>query len=159
MKSHFWTTRISGLVWLLLVVLSLAIEGRAAAGDMKFDARLIWGTDEANPKDKELKAVDSKLVERLKGVFKWKHYFEVNRKDILLSKDGRTKTKMSPKCELELALLGENKVEVTLIGEGKPVIRKKQGITPGELVVLAGDSKDDTAWFVILVPAKPSEAP
>jgi hypothetical protein len=30
------------------------------------------------------------------------------------------------------------------------VVKKRQGLTPGELLVLAGDDKDDTAWFVVI---------
>ena len=37
-----------------------------------------------------------------------------------------------------------------LYGQGKMVVRKTQKIKAGELLVLAGDDKNDTAWFVVL---------
>lgn len=129
----------------------------AAPGDLKFEAQLIWGTDKAAPKSKDIKDPDPKILEKLKGVFKWKNYYEIDHKDLTVPKTGRSKVKMSSKCELEIAWLAENKVEVVLIGEGKPVLTKKQSIIPGELMVLAGDSLDATAWFVILTPVKSSE--
>ena len=44
----------------------------------------------------------------------------------------------------------ESGFEVELIGEGKKLVQKRQAIKAGELVVLAGPDKNDTAWFVIL---------
>jgi len=141
--------------WLVLVTSMLPWEtASAAAGDLKFEARLIWGTDDAKPKGREIRDLDPKILDKLKGVFKWKNYFEIDHKDIVVGKASASKVKMSSKCELEVTWLAENRVEVTLIGEGKPVLKKKQPVTPGELMVIAGDSQDATAWFVILTPSK-----
>ena len=129
--------------------------GHAAAGDLKFEAKLLWGTDEANPKDPDLKDVDPKIVEKLRSVFKWKSYFEIeSKKDVVVPKGVQTKLKMSAKCQLEIRNLGEERVEVTLVGEGKRVVNRKQTVNPGELIVLGGEGQNATAWFVILIPAK-----
>jgi hypothetical protein len=39
---------------------------------------------------------------------------------------------------------------VKLYGKGKLTVRKTQKINRSELLVLAGDDKNDTAWFVVL---------
>ncbi len=125
-----------------------------AAGETVFQVQLIWGTDGEKPKDKPLKEVDSKFQEKLKGIFKWKNYYEVNRQSIALAKDGSQKVKLSEKCDIQLKDLGNSRVEIHLFGEGKPVVKKAQTVVIGEPIVLAGDSKNDTAWFVVLVRPK-----
>lgn len=133
-------------------------SGRAGEKDLKFEIKLIWGTDDIKVKAKdlkELKEIDPKILEKLRGVFKWKHYFEIEtKKDVIVAKGARNKLKMSSKCELEIANLGDNRVEVILVGEGKRVVNKKQTVTPGELLVWGGDGQDATAWFVVLIPSK-----
>ena len=57
---------------------------------------------------------------------------------------------MSDQCEIEVQSLGNASVELKLYGQGKMVVRKTQKIKAGELLVLAGDDKNDTAWFVVL---------
>jgi hypothetical protein len=126
-----------------------------AAGETSFQVLLVWGTNGDLPKDKPLKEVDPKLQDRLKGVFKWKSYFEVNEpKGLTVPKDGSQKLKLSDKCDIQVQDVGAARVEIKLFGEGKLVVKKVQSVVPGEVIVLAGESKDDTAWFVVLTPAK-----
>jgi hypothetical protein len=125
-----------------------------AAGEAKFDVQLIWGTAGEKPKDQPLKEVDSKLQERFKGIFKWKNYYEVNRKPLSVPKAGSQKLKLSDKCEIQVQDVGSPRFEFRLFGEGNLVVKKVQSVVPGEAIVLAGDSKNDTAWFVVLSPSK-----
>jgi hypothetical protein len=126
-----------------------------AAGERVFQVRLIWGADGEKPKDKPLKEVDPKFQDKLKGVFKWKNYYEVNQQPLTLPKDGLQKLKLSDKCDIQVQDLGKNsRVEVRLYGEGKLVGTTAQAVNPGEILVLAGDSKNDTAWFVVLLRSK-----
>lgn len=139
----------------LVVAAFLAVmeQGRAAA-EGGYLVQLIWGTNGEKPKDKPLKDVDAKVREKLKGIFKWNNYYEVNRGSVAVSKEGSPKLKLSDKCEIELQDLGASRIEIRLFGEGRPVVKHGQKVIPGELIVLAGDSKDDTAWFVVLTPPK-----
>jgi hypothetical protein len=123
-----------------------------AAGEMNFQVQLIWGTDGERPKDKPLQEVDPKLQDKLKAVFKWKNYFDVAEKTLSIPKDGSQKLKLSDKCEIQVQDLGGSRIEIRLFGEGKFVVKKVQAVAPGEVIVLAGDGKDKTAWFVVLTP-------
>jgi hypothetical protein len=138
----------------LLQYLHLGTVQSRAAGETQFQVQLIWGTDGEKPKDKPLKEVDPKFQDKLKGIFKWKNYYEVNRQSLALPKDGTQKAKLSDKCDIQLQDLGNSRVEIRLFGEGKPVVKKAQTVVPGEPIVLAGDSKNDTAWFVVLIRPK-----
>jgi hypothetical protein len=143
---------------LMMVAAFLCLSGfglcQTTAAEHSFQVQLVWGTDGQNPKDEPLKNVEPKLQEKLKGVFKWKNYFEVTTKPLTVNKSGAQKLKLSDKCDIQVKDAGGSRIEIHLYGEGKLVLRKVQTVTPGEVIVLAGDSKNDTAWFVVMTPAK-----
>lgn len=128
---------------------------RSASADLHLEAQLVWGTNNEKPNDPKLKELDSQMTRKLRGVFKWKNYFEVNRQSLTVAPSATKKVKMSDQCQIEVQYLGNSSVEVKLYGKGKHVVTKRQLIKPGELLVLAGDDKNDTAWFVVLSLAKP----
>ena len=128
---------------------------RSGSADLNLHAQLVWGTNKEKPDDPKLKEVDAIVAEKLRKVFKWKNYFEVKRQNVTITAGTPKKVTMSDECEIEIQNLGNASIEVKLYGRGKLAVRKTQKISPGELLVLAGDDKDDTAWFVVLSqPAK-----
>ena len=122
----------------------------AGAGDLNLQAKLIWATNGDKPNDQDLKEVDPKTAEKLGGVFKWKSYYEVSRTNFTVAAATTKTVKMSPKCDVKVSNQGKSQLEVELYGKGKMVVRKRQQLAVGELLVLAGDDKNDTAWFVIM---------
>lgn len=139
----------------LLACAVLAFVGPVlAAAEGAYHVQLIWGTDGERPKDKPLKDVDAKLLEKLKAVFKWKNYYEVDQKHFHLPKQSSQKLKLSDKCEIEVQDLSNSRIEVRLFGEGKLVVKKAQAVVLEEPIVLGGGGKDETAWFVVLTPTK-----
>ena len=122
----------------------------AAADELTLQARLIWGTDPGATQTKGLKDLDAATKAKLKKVFKWEEYYLMHQKTVRVTPAVSQRLRMSTKCELEVHNLGRSHIEVKLFGEGKLVVRKKQVIKAGELLVLAGDDKNNTAWFVIL---------
>src|SRR4051812_34974246 len=75
------------------------------APEMKYQAILVWGTDEDKPPDKNLKDIDPSLhgpVEKLKKWLKWKNYYEVNRKEFTIRAGENKRLKLSDKCELQV---------------------------------------------------------
>jgi hypothetical protein len=154
------TTQTLGRSLRAAIYLALALVAASAptwAQDLNLDAQLIWATNGKKPADTELKDVDARLREKLAKVFKWRSYFEVTRKPCLV-KAGKpgpwTQVRMSGKCRLEIQGQEHPWVEVKLYGEEKLVVKKRQAMKPGEILVLAGDDKDDTAWFVVLTTAE-----
>jgi hypothetical protein len=141
----------SGLVMCLFFVISLsAVESRAA--DQQFQVQLVWGTDGEKPKEPStLKEVDQKLLEKFKGIFKWKNYFEVSRKRLSIPKNGVQKLRLSDKCDIQVQDLGNSRMEIQLFGEGKLVL-KGSGSYTREGLIVGGDVKNETAWFVVLTP-------
>ena len=128
---------------------------RSGSADLNLQAQLVWGTNNEKPDDPKLKEVDAIVAEKLRKVFKWRNYFEVKRQNVSVTAGTPKKVKMSDECEIEVQYLGNSSIEVKLYGKGKLAVRKTQKMSPSELLVLAGDDKDDTAWFVVLSqPAK-----
>lgn len=126
----------------------------AQGKDLKLVAQLIWGTDGEKPAEAKIKEVDRETRDKLKGVFRWKNYFEVSRQEFRVATDARRRVQMSKNCAIEVEYHGRSVIEVKLYGEDKLLLTKRQILRPGEFLVLAGDDKDDTAWFVILTLAK-----
>ena len=139
-----------GLWVAALFLLAGGLAMGAEPGALSLQAQLVWGTDGAKPNDPKLRDLDPALKKKLAGVFKWKDYYEVDRQMITVPMSSKKRVRMSPKCDVEVDNLGDSMVEVKLFGEGKLVVKKKQALKPEELLVLAGDDKDNTAWFVVL---------
>jgi hypothetical protein len=141
----------------ILFLLLAFVAPTVAQGDekgVKLQTQLVWGTNQDKPAGKNLKDVGSVLSEKLRKIFKWKNYFEVSRQMVDLPKQAAQRIKMSSKCELEFCQCGSDSLEVKLFGEGKLVIKKRQPLVLGEPIVLAGDDKNDTAWFVVIQAVK-----
>jgi hypothetical protein len=121
-----------------------------AKGELKFQVQLIWGTNGEKPRDKDLKEVETRITDALKRIFKWKNYFEVTRKDLVVPAKGTQRLRLSDKCEIDVQSLGNSNVKIRLLGEGKCVNTRTEPISPGKLLAIAGEDKNDTAWFVVL---------
>jgi hypothetical protein len=131
-----------------------AADKGSPSSDLQFQVQLVWGTNGPKPDDKPFQVVNDKLREQLKVVFKWENYYEVCRKPFSVPKDTSARLKLSDRCQLEMQQAGPSRVEIRLFGGGRLVLKKTQPVVPGEISVLAGDSENDTGWFVVLTPTK-----
>ncbi len=131
----------------LVFVLSAA---SLLAANVKVEAKLIWATDEAKSPDPKHVPVDEPTAGRLRKAFKWKNYFVVNKVVKDIPSRGSVPFELSKKCTVEIKELEGPRVEVTLIGEGKPVNKAVKSLNKGEWFVFSGDDKNQNAWFVIV---------
>ena len=141
--------------WLGLACFGLLTVAPACAGDLNLHAQLIWGTNEDKPADKDLKDLKPELRDKLRRIFKWKNYFEVNHQKVAVPSKGTKKTRLSDKCEIEVEHLGAANIEVRLIGKGKLVTSVKENLSTTKFVIVAGDDKRDNAWFVVVTLGSP----
>jgi hypothetical protein len=141
---------------LLLSVSSPATAGEGKGkgkGEAKFEAQLIWVTNEATKsKDAKLKPVDPEVQKKLDELpLKWKSYYMVKRESFSVAKGGTNSVVMSDKCTVELKRLDEPKVEVTLHGKNGNVCSKRtQPFPKAEILIFSGKAAGDTAWLVTL---------
>ncbi len=143
--SRSWPSRLmaGGLVFALGAM-------SAWAANVKIEAKLIWATDDAKSPDAKHVPVDSATAERLRKAFKWKNYFVVNTVVKDIPSRGTVPFELSKKCTVEIKELEGPRVEVVLIGEGKPVHRATKSLNKGESFVYSGDDKNQNAWFVLI---------
>lgn len=122
------------------------------AGDAKFEAQLIWATNDKECKDPKLKPIEPEVRRKLNELpLKWENYFEVNRRQFSVVEAGTNSVVMSEKCTVELKRLGNSKVEVILHGQKASVCAKRtQPLPKGEMLVLGGNAPNSTAWLVTL---------
>jgi hypothetical protein len=149
------------LLWLAAIVafLGLNLPRSASAGslEMSLEAVLVWGTNLEKPANKQLKELETELARKMsKTPYKYKNYFEVDRKTVVVSANTTKRIVMSERCELEMRLPAADRIEVKLIGQGKPVSRHIEPLPVGQILILSGDDKDDNAWLIVLrqLPAK-----
>lgn len=141
-----------GRLWWAALMFGV-VSAASMAAEIRFQVQLVWGANDDKP-DEPLKEVDSNLKEKLTAVFKWKHYYVVTNQTVAVAQGLPKRLKLSKKCEIEVQNLGKSWIEVQLFGEGKLVNKVKQPVIPPELLVIAGDDKNNTAWFVVLNPMK-----
>ena len=143
----------NGLGWAVVILLLLACgQSSAHAAEMQLQAFLLWGTDDSKPPEgKAYKPVESEVRLKLKDLpLKWTNWFEVNRKDCTLAQGETKEVPISEKCKLMLKRSVGHELEVTLIGKGKEVVKRKQSLPRGEMLVLGGNAPNSTAWLVVL---------
>lgn len=126
---------------------------RAHAGEQEsqLEAILVWGTNDEEVSDPNLKPVDAGIARKLNKLpFKWDHYYEVERKQLAVA-EGKSKTvRMSEQCEIVVRNMGGNTIELGLRGEGNLVGNVTQALPEGELLITGGNAENLTAWFVVL---------
>lgn len=131
----------------------LPTNALAQAAELKFEATLVWGTDEAQPPTgKNYKPVNAEILDKLKQLpLRWSHWFEVRRKTFVIAPTLKQQVVISDKCQLDVRSSGpDGLLEVVLIGKGKEVVRRQQVLPKGELLALGGNAPNHTAWLVIL---------
>jgi hypothetical protein len=131
----------------LVATFLLAAAAAVHAADMKLEARLMWGTDDEKG-GPNCQPVDAELAGKLRGMFKWKNYFEITNQTASIPLNKTQDLKMSDHCTIRIKNLGGSRLEVSCIGEGKPVDQRVVTLTPPKWLVWGGDSKQNTAWFV-----------
>lgn len=122
--------------------------------ERKFQAVVVWATDDEKPaeKEEELHPVEPDLKEKIKFL-KWKNYFQVgDRKHVAIHPGETREVQLSHKCKLKLYENDKEGLQVELIGENRPVIKKNQSMPLKDILIIGGDDKDATAWMVVLRP-------
>ena len=147
------TARTSIIKWSLglwlAAIASSVFAASATAGEAKFEAVLVWATNDDKSPDPSHKPVSEKLAKKLKD-FKWTHYFEVARKDISVKEKDDKRIPMSKDCTIVIKVLDKDQVEVTLIGKGKTVGTIKKELKKDGCLVTGGNATNSTGWFIVI---------
>jgi hypothetical protein len=133
----------------VLYIAALAVPD-AVSEQVKVEARLIWGTNDAASKNPKHKPVDKETARKFQKIFKWKNYFLETRLVETVPHRQTKKLKMSKHCTLKITELAGSPVRVQLFGKGKLVNTTTKSFNRGEWIVIGGEDSNECAWFVIL---------
>lgn len=140
-------------IWAGLALTALLADpSLVQAADTKVEARLIWGTNDEKSPNPDHKKVDDALAKKLKAMpFKWNNFFEVNRTNFTLVSTNYTKVVMSKQCSIDVKDSGKAGIKVKIYGQGKEMSRiEKSPLPKSEILAIAGDSKNESAWLITL---------
>jgi hypothetical protein len=73
----------------------------------------------------------------------------VNRQTVAVTTN-YAKVVMSKQCSIEIKDTGDSRVKVKVFGEGKEISRIEKSLPKGESLIVSGDSKDQSAWLLII---------
>lgn len=133
----------------LALILAVVFAVPVRAANLKMEAKLIWGSNEPS-KDPKHKPVDNALAQKLQACFKWKYYYVMNSVVSDVPSRETRKLKMSDPCTIEITELEGPKIEVKVIGKGKPVSKTVKQIVKGESITIGGDAENNSAWFIVI---------
>lgn len=129
-------------------LLLLTSAGATKAAAAKLEVQLVWGTNDETSPDAKHKPLEASLAKKL-GMFKWRKYYMVNRQVIPVSSASQ-KVRLSEQCEIEIKNIEGSRYEINVFGKGKHVLKKTGKITSDPPFVIAGDDKNDCAWFIMI---------
>jgi hypothetical protein len=116
------------------------------ASDLTLQAKLLWGANDSS--NGNYKAVDGGLSAKLHRLYKWNNYFEITNQVKSIPVNQSRDFKMSGQCVVRVKNLGDSRIEVSCIGKGKEDSKTSHVLGPTKWVVLGGDAKNNTAWFI-----------
>lgn len=144
------------LAWICAVVaigILFASAGSTFGGEAKFEAQLVWATNDEKPPDDTYKLVDQETKKKLESLgLKWKSFYMVKQVTFETKIGTSGKVKISEKSAICVKLMEDEKVEVVLYGKkGEECNRRVQQLKVGKMLVHGGNVPENaTAWLVTL---------
>ena len=133
------------------LLLAASAHVAAQADSISVQARLVLGTSKEQKDQMEASAA---IKRKLARVFKWKHYYELNSKQMNIADTATKSAKLSRAAQIKVTNRKNGRVSVTLFSKGKMLVQKTQNLKPGSHMVLAGNTESDSAWFIVLSKSK-----
>ena len=82
-------------------------------------------------------------------MFKWKNYWEVERRTVVLSAGGKSRQRMTPHREVEIVLSTPREMIVSIYADGKLTRRRTQAVESA-FYIAGGDSEPAQSWFIVV---------
>lgn len=136
------------LVWLLLIGSAGLSVTATQEQPVTFYVQLIRGTDAATPPSPEARPVGPALDQRLR-IFKWRNYWEIDRRTVVVKPGGRNRQRLTPQREVEIALTSPRSMTVSLYNQGKLSRQRKQSANTA-FFIAGGDRDNSESWFIVV---------
>jgi hypothetical protein len=124
----------------------------ASGPDFQLEVKLIWGSNDETSPDPSHKKVDTEFTKWLvSNHYKWKHYFEVKAEKVKIPAGTQKTVTLSHGNSVEIKNVDGIRLETRLMSQSKPVTNvAKPQFPKGARLVLAGQDKNDSGWFVVI---------
>jgi hypothetical protein len=144
-----------GVAWLwAMAVIGLWTTGAtASAGEAKFEAQLVWATNDEKPPNKDFKAAGEQTQKKLESLgLKWKKFYVVKRVEFKTKNGDSGKVAISEKSSISVKLLADQKIEVVFYNKkGEECSRRVQALKVEDMLVHGGSVPENaTAWLITL---------
>jgi len=120
----------------MFFLLLAGVSARAADKDLKLEAELVLGTNEAQTNGTPVSPQIEKKLKRLP--LKWGSYFVINSQQFSVAKDESKNVSLSGECQISVTNLGGERVKITLIGDGQIIGKITQSLKKGQALVAGG---------------------
>jgi hypothetical protein len=146
-------------MWRLLPVIALAafslVElAQPPTSQIRYYIQLIRAADSSQPPQTGSRPVGAKLATTFHGALRWKHYWEICRREVDVPLGSAVNLHLPNQRAVEIDLTRPGKRTTVAYQNGKPVDRIV--VPMGEAFTLIGGDRDDsTAWFIVVRRDKP----
>ena len=134
---------------LLLAFLLLALLCTAAPEKRTLYVQVILGCDQDRPSNPAHKEIGPKLAAKLSPVFRWKHYWETERRKVEFDPAKVTRLTLANERTLEIERLKTGEFEVRLFRKSGLLTKARQ---PGQggMAILGGEQPSKDSFFVVV---------
>lgn len=132
----------------ILCGLLLSFAAVAADASRTFYVQFIWATDQPRPNGKQYREVGPKLTRKLSPL-RWKHYWEVEQKQISVRSQHTTRVNLPRQRKVEIELLKTGDVDVRLYRRTGLVTKTRQTIN-GKMAILGGEEDNKDSFFLVV---------
>ncbi len=123
-----------------LIFLLTGVSAFAAEKDLKLEALLVLGSNDAQAKGTPVSPEIGKKLQRLP--LKWSRYFVLDSQRFPLPKDGSKQVSLSRECQIAVTNLGGERVRLDLMGGGQNLGKVTQSLKKGQLLVVGGNAEN-----------------
>ncbi|MGO9204406.1 MAG: hypothetical protein ACLQM8_28125 [Limisphaerales bacterium] len=145
----------------LLVTLALILAGPGCQPAMDkpgltFYLQMICGNDRDTRPTPDARPVGPRLNERLRSVWKWKHYWEIKRDSVVVKPGQRVRKRMSAEREVEIELRDLQRMTARIYFNGR-LTRSRSQPAEGAFYIHGGDEGQDQSWFIVVRRDRPAD--
>jgi len=142
------------LSFLLAIIVSASADQEPGC---TFYLQLVRGNDQNHPPTDYAKPIGPILNRKLKAVFKWKNYWELNRNCIAIKEGERIRKRLSKEHEVEIELPEPDTLTIRVFLNGRLSRTRTQPVHDA-FCVTGGNEGSDQSWFIVVGPDEPLPA-
>ena len=135
-------------VGLLLICFLATTLHAATVQPSTLYVQVIRGSDQEKPAGTSYQEIGPKLSAKLSPVFRWKHYWETERKKVQIDAGKITKVPLANQRSLEIERLKSGELEVRLFRRTGLVTKTRQACD--RMAILGGEEAGKESFFVIV---------